>query len=241
MAKLGLLETDTLYDDLLDDYRSYGTMFARFFDSCNGDLDYRFYEVQQGELPKRPDECDAYLITGSKAGVYDDLPWLPPLRQWIIDFYQQRAKLIGICFGHQMVAHSLGGHAEKCKVGWGAGVLSSAVYAVDEPQWLSPFNNIKLIHSHQDQVIRLPAGAKVLAGSEFCPYAVMALGDSVLTFQGHPEFNVEYFQRLIHRRKKQIGANTYESAIASLGQSTHAQKVGQILLGFIKQPSQQMK
>ena len=234
MTTLGLLETDILYDDLLDSYVSYGHMFAQFFDDLNGGLNYRYYQVQEGELPRGIDECDAYLITGSKAGVYDGLPWLPPLREWIMDFYQRQAKLIGICFGHQMIAHSLGGRAEKSEKGWGVGVLATQVFK--SPTQIHPLpspHTLNLIHSHQDQVTALPPGAIRLAGSPFCPNAAMLLDNTVVTFQGHPEFTPIYFHQLIARRREQIGEARYNAALETLTHTTHHRQVGRYLLDFI--------
>lgn len=239
-ATLGLLETDTLAADLIPDYGSYGRMFARYFDSLDGRLGYRYYQVQQGELPQRPRECAAYLITGSKAGVYDDLPWLAPLRNWIIDFHQRGARLIGICFGHQMIAHSLGGSAAKSAQGWGLGVLSTRLSAVGQ-HYLSQLagpakKELRLIHSHQDQVESLPQGAQLLANSEFCRYAAFALDDRVLCFQGHPEFTPGYFRRLFACSDGNPDDSRLTAALATLGETTDHQRVGRLMLAFIHRP-----
>ena len=229
MTRLGLLETDTLYDGLIDDYGSYGKMFARFFDALDGRLMYRHYQVQSGDLPQHPNECDAYLITGSKAGVYDSLPWIAALQNWIVDFHRQGACIIGICFGHQIIAHSLGGYAAKSDKGWGLGVLSC------EQDLAQDSAKLHLIHSHQDQVLSLPPGAIRLASSDFCPNAAFALGNNILAFQGHPEFTAAYLQRLLAHRKGRIDSKVRERAIASLSTATSHEQVGQYLLNFIKQ------
>ena len=226
-TRLGLLETDTLYEGLIDDYGSYGKMFAGFFEALGGQLSYRHYQVQAGELPQHPDECDAYLITGSKAGVYDPLPWIAALQQWIVDFHRQRAPIIGICFGHQIIAHSLGGTAAKSNKGWGLGVLSC------EQSLSRDGSTLRLIHSHQDQVLQLPPQATRLAGSDFCPNAALAIDDCVLTFQGHPEFTPVYLQRLLERRKGRIDKAIIDRAVASLATATDHEKVGRYLLDFI--------
>ena len=249
MTTLGLLETDTLYDDLRAEYGSYGQMFARYFDGLEGGLQYRYYDVQNLQLPEHVDECDAYLITGSKAGVYDSDPWISRLQTWIADFHQRGAKIIGICFGHQILAHSLGGLAAKSDKGWGVGVHSTTLLPDDEltissdkadPQnsrqnseQSSHRGKLSLIYSHQDQVQKLPPGAQLLASSDFCRYAAFKIDDRILSFQGHPEFTPEYLQRLLHRRKQAIGEARYAKAIASLGKPTDEQSVGRRLLDFI--------
>lgn len=227
MARLGLLETDALYDSLIDDYGSYGKMFAAFFDALGGQLSYRHYQVQAGELPQHPDECDAYLITGSKAGIYDPLPWISALQNWIINFHRQRARIIGICFGHQIIAHSLGGVASKSDKGWGLGVLSC------EQSLSEDTSTLRLIHSHQDQVITLPPEATRLAGCDFCPNAALAIDNRVLTFQGHPEFTPAYLQRLLAQRKGRIDSEVMARALASLTTATDHEWVGRYLLDFI--------
>ena len=227
MPKLGLLETDTLHAGLIDDYGSYGKMFTTFFDALGGQLSYRHYQVQAGELPQHIDECDAYLITGSKAGVYDALPWIAALQDWIIDFHHQRARIIGICFGHQIIAHSLGGTAAKSEKGWGLGVLSCGQDLNGDA------STLRLIYSHQDQVINLPHRATRLAGCDFCPNAALAIGNNVLTFQGHPEFTPAYLRRLLAQRKGRIDSGVIARALASLNQATDHEQVGRYLLDFI--------
>ena len=242
MATLGFLETDTLYPELLPDYGSYGRMFARFFGRLDTDLRYRYYQARQGELPLHPDECDAFLITGSRAGVYDRLPWIGPLRSWIMDFHERGAKIIGICFGHQIIAHSLGGHAGKSPKGWGLGLHSTAIKSTlfecfsENCRWSEHDEapqQLRLLYSHQDQVERLPACAELLAGSDFCPYAAFRIDRRIMSFQGHPEFTPAYLQRLLQRRIEVIGREKYEQAIASLALENDASAVGTLLLDFI--------
>lgn len=232
MTTLGILETDTLYDDLIDDYRSYGHMFARLFETSHCVLEIRYYQVQQGEFPRSAQECDAYLITGSKAGVYDALPWIDRLCDWIQSFYRQNAKIIGICFGHQIIAHSLGGKAAKSEKGWGLGVLN--VETLESRHWMNPAPAIfRLIYSHQDQVLQLPAGATPLLGNSFCPIAGYCIGDQVLSLQGHPEFTEDYFRRLIAHRRNRIKSDQIEEALSSLQQITDDQLVARWIYQFI--------
>ncbi len=230
MTTLGLLETDTLYDDLIPDYGSYGQMFAAFFDHLDGGLQYRYYQVKEGELPETINECDAYLITGSKAGVYDSDSWISHLQSWIVDFHQQNAKLIGICFGHQIIAHSLGGRAAKSPRGWGVGVHTCELI---DPLKPTKQSELSMLYSHQDQVQVLPPSAQLLASSDFCPYAAFKIDHRVLSFQGHPEFTPEYLQRLLTRRIDAIGEARFAEAMVSLTKMTDEARVGQQLLDFI--------
>lgn len=231
MKTLGLLETDVLYDDLQADFRSYGHLFTEFFQRYGVSLNYRFYQVQQGELPQ-PGDCDAYLITGSKAGVYDDLPWLAPLQAWIREAFARQEKIIGICFGHQLLAHTLGGFAGRSPKGWGIGVRTETMIAL--PDWLpdTPIT-LTLIYSHRDQVERLPPQAIRMAGSEFCENAAFAIGDQILAFQGHPEFTPAYTRRLLPRRETCVGAELLQQGLNSLDRPTDAHRVCDWMATFI--------
>ena len=232
--RLGLLETDVLYPDLIDDFVSYGTMFRTLLASRAPQLTFRHYQVTDGVLPQQPDECDVYLITGSKAGVYDALSWLPPLREWIQQAYANEIPMLGICFGHQILAHSLGGHAQKSSKGWGVG---NQTMSVDQwPPFLqAPTDHYRLIYSHQDQVESLPSDARRLAGNDFCPNASWFIGSQVLSFQGHPEFDPEYFRRLIVRRAKHIGEERLQPALAAIDEPNDSQRVIGWMLEFILQ------
>ena len=232
---LGLLETDTLYPDLLDDYVSYGTMFRRLFSQQNPDLEFRHYQITEGEFPQTLNECDVYLITGSKAGVYEDLPWISSLQDWIRQAYKAGIPMLGICFGHQVLAQSLGGHAEKSHKGWGVGHQQMKIQQL--PGYLSsPLDNYRLIYSHQDQVVNLPAEAHCLAGNDFCPNASWYIGDQVLAFQGHPEFDAAYFRRLITRRVTCIGEQRLNQALEGLQERNDSDTVIRWLVDFIRLP-----
>lgn len=232
MKTLGILEADTLRPDLKTDYLSYGHMFTQLFERLGFSLDYKFFHIQQGQFPTAF-ECDAYLITGSKAGVYDDLPWIAPLQEWIKSNFERKEKLIGICFGHQILAHSLGGFAAKSNKGWGVGLHTAQVNKL--PVWAEQTPpELTLIYSHQDQVEQLPPAATRIAGSDFCENAAFFIDQQVLSFQGHPEFSVDFTHRLLSQRSEQIGADLLQSKLDELTTPKDADIVGKWLAKFIQ-------
>lgn len=236
--RIGLLETDILYDEFIQEYGSYGLMFEQYFTQLDGsnftnsNLEFVYYQVQQGEFPLFLDECDAYIVTGSKAGVYEDHDWIEPLSNWIVEAAQAETKILGVCFGHQIIAQALGGKVEKSDRGWGVGVRSLLTIP-DSPFCQSLPEQLDLIYSHKDQVVKLPPTAKNFLGDDFCPYAGFTIGEHIVTLQGHPEFSAEYSERLLSRRAKDIGESIYIQALHSLKLGTDANYIGRLILDFL--------
>lgn len=224
---INIIECDTLYPELLSEYRSYGRMFEQYFQRFNPELSVSFYNALENHLPVA--EKDAvYLITGSKAGVYENHAWIAPLITWVQNAFKQQSRLLGICFGHQLLAEALGGKVINSEKGWGTGVRTLAVEENGAER-----SQLSLIYSHQDQVIKLPAQARVLLGDDFCPVAAFAIEQQVLGFQGHPEFTAEYTRKLYAYRKNCIGKN-FEQALKSLEQSTDASYLGERLMRWMQ-------
>jgi GMP synthase-like glutamine amidotransferase len=77
---IGILETGSPPQGLQPKWGTYADMIRRMLGEAR---DYRVYDVRTGQLPRDPAECETYVITGSSAAVYDDLPWIPPLLDFI--------------------------------------------------------------------------------------------------------------------------------------------------------------
>jgi GMP synthase-like glutamine amidotransferase len=229
---LGILNVDQLSAPLHEDYISYSVMFQRLLHVAQSDLQFRTYNVVNSELPDTPKECDAWLITGSRKGVYDEDQWIQSLRNWIALCDQQKARLIGICFGHQLIADTLGGRAEKSEKGWGLGVMP--VKIVKQKAWMKPaLKGYSLIVSHQDQVTALPPHAEKLAGSDFCEYAAFSIGEHILCFQGHPEFTKDYSRRLMALRRGVLTDQQINKGMATLEKEVDARVVAHWLCRFM--------
>lgn len=218
---IGILQADRIDPEQLARFGDYPAMFMN---TLQGRMDqeatFEFFDVRRQCYPRSVEDCDGYLITGSRASVYDQDPWIARLIGFVGELHEACAKTIGICFGHQLIAQALGGAVGRAPGGWGVGVHCWKVLR-DEP-WMRPAKrDFRLLASHQDQVERLPPGARLLASSTFCPYAAFAISDHMLALQGHPEFTGAYARFLIHKRRPLLGA-AFEPGLRSLDQPTDA-------------------
>lgn len=240
MLRIGILETGHNSEQLAGRFGRFVDNFQRWLSVQNAEFPVQLtaYRVEDGELPARVDECDAYIITGSAAAVYEDHPWLPAARVFVQALMAARIKLLGVCFGHQLIVDVLGGRVEKSDRGWGVG---RHTYDVTQtvPCMAPALPSFSLLACHQDQVVELPPGAQVLASSEFCEYAMLRIGDHVLTVQAHPEFSAEYAQSLYQLRRDRFGNEVTEQGLSTVSESTDADAFACWVLRFFNEPSRE--
>jgi GMP synthase-like glutamine amidotransferase len=231
--RIGILQTDEVRPEFVPEFGEYPDMFASLLGAADASLEFVVYDVEHGQYPDDIDEVDAYLITGSKSSVYEDKEWIRRLSVFVCQIHERRKKLLGICFGHQLVAQALGGKTEKSAKGWGVGAHVAAFSEL--PAWHDQqAREFHLLVSHQDQVTTPAPGSTVLAGSDFCTNAVCQLGDHILTFQGHPEFVREYSEILLNLRREIIGEDNYRTGMQSLNQPLDRERVANWMLAFLR-------
>ena len=221
---LAILEAGAPPPALLAEFGHYPAMFERLLG-----VEATTYEVRAGELPPDLGRHSAYLITGSSAGVYEELPWIPPLTDFL-RAAKGRAKLVGICFGHQLMAQAFGGHVEKSDKGWGVGLHSYPI--VRHEAWMDHVPLVSAPASHQDQVVQPPPGAELIASSVFTPYAGFSWPDGkAISFQFHPEMSPGFASALYASRRDRIAG--VDAAIASLDAPNDNQRVGAWINRFL--------
>ncbi|MEO1779961.1 MAG: type 1 glutamine amidotransferase [Pseudomonadota bacterium] len=222
--KIGILQTGHAPDDVLCTLGDYDAMFARLLDGHG--FAFETFDVVDMVFPSGPDACDGWLVTGSKHGAYEDHAWIPPLEDLIRAIHASGRPMIGVCFGHQIIAQAMGGRVEKFAGGWAVGRQGYTYNGAP----------ITLNAWHQDQVTEVPQGAEVIATSAFCENAALVYGNRIWTVQAHPEFGADMIDALAtHRGPGVVPDHQLDAARATLDTPTDRHEVAADMAAFLKQ------
>jgi GMP synthase (glutamine-hydrolysing) len=219
---IGILQTGHMPDALVGQTGDYADMFERLFAGFG--FTFRTWNVVDGDFPDGADAADGWLITGSRHGAYEEHEWIAPLERLIREISESGRPMVGICFGHQIIAQALGGKVEKFRGGWSVG---RQVYDFGDGE-------LALNAWHQDQVTELPPGAQVIAENDFCKNAGMVIGKSIFTVQPHPEFDRDVVAGLIEHRSAAVPGELVEGARERLHQPTDSAELATRMAEFLK-------
>lgn len=227
--RIGILKTGAPPAQLEERFGGYDAMFPALL---GDDYEWRSYDAAAGELPEQPEDEDAYIVTGSPAGVYEDHEWIGELKEFLRRA-KGKAKLIGVCFGHQIMAEAFGGKVEKSHKGWGVGLQTYKI--CESAPWMDDAGEVSIPVSHQDQIVRQPPESRILAASGFTPFGVLEYRDQpAISFQFHPEFEPEFAKALIESRRERLPDP--DAALASLDGPDDRARVAQWMRRFLEQP-----
>jgi GMP synthase (glutamine-hydrolysing) len=220
--KIGILQTGHAPDQMRPALGDYDAMFRTLL--AGRGLDFATYDVVDGVFPSGPAACDGWLITGSRHGAYEAHPWIPSLEDLIRTIGEAGQPLVGVCFGHQIIAQAFGGRVEKFAGGW---VVGRQTY-----DWQG--ETLALNAWHQDQVVELPPGAEVLAGNDRCAHAALRLGPEILTVQAHPEFDRDVIAGLIEHRGDTVPDAQLAQARAGLDRPVDNARIARQIGDFLR-------
>ncbi|CUI01833.1 type 1 glutamine amidotransferase [Leisingera aquaemixtae] len=221
--KIGILQTGHSPEDLYEPFGDYDGMFRGMLDGKG--FEFQTWAVVDGIFPDGPQDADGWLITGSRHGAYEDHAWIPPLEDLIRAIHASKQPLAGICFGHQIIAQALGGKVAKFEGGWAVGRVTYQTQ--DGPLTLNAW--------HQDQVVELPEGARVLGGNDFCRNGILAYGDHIISWQPHPEFPSAFVGGLIEKRGRGVVPDeVLDRAAAGLDAPVDNQNIATFLAEFYR-------
>ena len=221
--KIGILQTGHAPDELIAELGDYSDMFKMLL--AGQGFEFEVFNVVDMEFPESATVCDGWLITGSKHGAYEEHPWIPPLEDLIREIVTRARPLVGVCFGHQIIAQALGGKVEKFTGGWAIG------------RQLYDFGGQQMAFNawHQDQVTELPEGASVIASNDFCANAAIVYGNRALTIQPHPEFGPDMIEGLItYRGRGNVPDALIDAASEQLDQPTQSESFADQVADFYR-------
>jgi GMP synthase (glutamine-hydrolysing) len=222
---IGILQTGLAPNQLMDEMGDYPDMFQNLL--AGHGFTFKTYRVLEGDFPPDVNAADGWLITGSKFGAYEDHAWIPPLEDFIRASYAAHVPMVGICFGHQIIAQAMGGRVEKFTKGW----------AVGPTDYDFGGKSVRLNAWHQDQVVSKPAMAEVAGSNEFCANAALLYDDRAFTVQAHPEFRPAFVDGLMKTRGKGLVPDALlEAATARLDEPLSDTSMAGQIAAFFKQP-----
>ncbi|MGB7317153.1 MAG: type 1 glutamine amidotransferase [Planktotalea sp.] len=221
--KIGILQAGHAAPAMIDVVGDYTKMYSDML--AGHDFTFQTWSVVDMDFPSGPEDADGWLISGSKHGAYEDHAFIPPLEELIRKISATERPLVGVCFGHQIIAQALGGKVEKFDGGWSIG---NQEYDINGKTY-------NLNAWHQDQVVTPPKGAETIGGNAFCSHAVLHYAGKALTIQPHPEFNDKAIESLLDTRAKGVVPDTLQdTARARLAQPDDNATLGAILAHFLK-------
>ncbi len=225
--KIGILQCGHLLPEVANRHGAYPELYQNLL--AGQGFDFESYDVVDMKFPKDVHDADGWLLSGSRHGAYEDLPFIAPLEEFIRKAYGAHVPLVGICFGHQIIAQALGGKVAKYDKGWAIG---RSDYQFDG------VGNLSLNAWHQDQIITPPEGAKVTAQSDFCKYAALVYDDRAFSVQAHPEFSGPLIGDLVKARRGQPGMpdDIMDEALERLPEPTDDNTIANLIAAFFKQP-----
>ena len=229
--KLCILDNDELDAEAMPIWGSYGAMFERLLREAGFVGDVAIFNAWQGQYPASFADYDAVLLAGSSADAFSDIPWVVELRAQVSALLAQRKKLIGVCFGHQLIAYCLGAKVARAPQGWGVGRTHYQWHASE--LFDDQAEQVTLLASHRDQVLSLPDGAQLLASNAHCPIAAYALGKQVFCIQPHPEFDPDYSAFLLERRRALHEESRYLALMQDLPGTHDGLRIAELMVRFM--------
>ncbi|MBC9247131.1 type 1 glutamine amidotransferase [Paracoccus sp. 11-3] len=222
--RIGILQCGKSPAQLKADLGDYPDMFVRLL--AGRGFDFTVWDVEEMNFPDTVHEADGWLLTGSRHGAYEPHAFIPPLEDFIRQAYADQVPMVGICFGHQIIAQALGGKVVKYDGGWSVGTQD---YDFEGEK-------LRLNAWHQDQVVDLPDDAEVIGRNTFCENAALVYNDRALTIQAHPEFDDSFVQGLMDTRAKGVVPDELLTRAAGrMGEAKASARIADRIEAFFKQ------
>jgi GMP synthase-like glutamine amidotransferase len=231
-ARLGVLQCDEVRPELKDVFGDYDQMIINAMKIAEPAIEFTTYRVFEGEFPDSVRVCDGWITTGSRHSVNDHTDWTYRLADFVQRIFEADRRLVGICYGMQMMAKALGGTVTSDVNGWNVGMTTSQIHTREAWMAKTVGATVNLLVNHKEQVTKLPVNSRCIASSVSCPNAIIGLGSSMIGFQGHPEFTPEYARALMELRRGVIPAERIDAGLASLAMALDSDHIFRSIMDF---------
>ncbi|GAB7010578.1 type 1 glutamine amidotransferase [Halorubrum trueperi] len=182
------------------------------------DADLAEFDASDGHLPEHAD-FDGVVVTGSRSSVYWDEAWIPPLVDYVADAADAGVPILGVCYGHQVLAEALGGRVagmDSFEIGY------NAIRRRDDDELFADVSEeFTAFTTHGDAVVDLPPNATLLAENE---HGVHAFRDGhCWGVQFHPEYDVETAREVTGGKRERIGDARVDAVLDEITPEAHAE------------------
>ncbi|KAI9797408.1 MAG: hypothetical protein M1835_000741 [Candelina submexicana] len=244
--RIAILECDTPLEGTRAKYGGYGGLFKVLLQaaadalgqpeviSSRKGMEVTMWDVVTAQSHPDLADIDAILLTGSRHNSFDDNPWIVKLVDFVTRVLaQDRVRIIGVCFGHQIVGRAMGAKVGRSDIGWETSVLPVELSAKGKELFKQP--ELSLQQMHRDIVYGFPEGVEELGSSPRCRNQGMYISKRLITVQGHPEFNAEIMAELLAARHDQgiFDDVVYNESMARAGNHHDGVAVAQGFLRFL--------
>lgn len=213
--RIGLIQCQELKDVLTSRHGKTLDIYERAYCSADNTVSFQVWHAYKGEIPPVDAPVDAWVISGSRHSVNDGFIWIDALSEFIRTMWSRQKPMVGICFGHQLIARAMGGRVERYTGGWGLGVAANQI--LTKADWMFPFKKtIRIPVIHQDQVVVRPEAATRIAGNDFCQNHILQYGDCFLSIQGHPEFSSHFVKDVTEMMRPNLSQDVIDDTLRSL-------------------------
>ncbi|XP_047326208.1 gamma-glutamyl peptidase 3-like [Impatiens glandulifera] len=180
-------------------YGGYMNVFVTTFGEEGETWD--LFRVVDGEFPDMSDihKYDGFVVSGSPHDAYANDYWILKLCFLLNTLDSMKKKVLGICFGHQVLCRALGGKVGKSSSGWDIGVRKVKISCGSDDSMPMPLPELSIIECHQDEILEIPMGVEVVGVSDKTGVEIFRKERHVLGIQGHPEYTIDILHNLIDR------------------------------------------